>query len=190
MPIEFNCPSCGKAYRVKDELAGKSAKCKCGERVQVPSAPPAADPLFAEPLGVDLDAIEAPTAPTALSENERQAILSSPGTGSSSGSTWWMDLGKILGGGLVGVIVGLWAAGKAARRQQPGSLVLYMLGAGVFGLVAGTLLTIADRVRHAEREGRQVNFVLRLLFARGIISILVWVALAFPLTLIITMLTL
>ncbi|WP_425398183.1 prolyl oligopeptidase family serine peptidase [Aeoliella sp.] len=36
MPIEFTCPSCGKAYRVKDELAGRSATCKCGERLSIP----------------------------------------------------------------------------------------------------------------------------------------------------------
>lgn len=35
--IEFNCESCQKHYRVKDELAGKSAKCKaCGHTLQIP----------------------------------------------------------------------------------------------------------------------------------------------------------
>jgi hypothetical protein len=37
MPITFKCSECGKAYRVKTELAGKRFKCKgCGEPLQVP----------------------------------------------------------------------------------------------------------------------------------------------------------
>jgi uncharacterized protein (TIGR00266 family) len=36
--IKFACPSCQKGYRVKDELAGRKAKCKaCGEPMQVPA---------------------------------------------------------------------------------------------------------------------------------------------------------
>ena len=35
--IEFSCPSCQKPYRVNDDLAGKTAKCKqCGNAFQVP----------------------------------------------------------------------------------------------------------------------------------------------------------
>lgn len=44
--IEFSCESCQKQYRVKDELAGKKAKCKqCGHvfQVPVPAAQPEAD---------------------------------------------------------------------------------------------------------------------------------------------------
>ena len=37
MSIDFACPSCEKKFRVKDELAGKSAKCsKCNSRFKVP----------------------------------------------------------------------------------------------------------------------------------------------------------
>jgi ubiquitin-protein ligase len=39
--IEFNCPNCGKRFRVPPELAGRSAKCKaCGEPFTVPAAAP------------------------------------------------------------------------------------------------------------------------------------------------------
>ncbi|HEY3392675.1 MAG TPA: MJ0042-type zinc finger domain-containing protein [Lacipirellulaceae bacterium] len=37
MPIEFACPECHRGYRVKDEFAGKTAKCgKCGHRMRIP----------------------------------------------------------------------------------------------------------------------------------------------------------
>ena len=37
MTIEFECPHCGNAMRVKDEAAGKRGQCKnCGETVRVP----------------------------------------------------------------------------------------------------------------------------------------------------------
>lgn len=55
MAIDFVCAHCSKPYRVKDELAGKTAKCgKCGERMQIPQfvqrvmkAPAAAQPAAA-----------------------------------------------------------------------------------------------------------------------------------------------
>jgi DNA-binding beta-propeller fold protein YncE len=40
MPILFRCPACGQQYRLKDEMAGKVAKCKCGQAINVPAADP------------------------------------------------------------------------------------------------------------------------------------------------------
>ena len=43
MAIDVTCPSCDAKYRVKDELAGRTAKCtKCGSAINIP-APAAAD---------------------------------------------------------------------------------------------------------------------------------------------------
>lgn len=54
MAIEFNCPHCAFAYRLKDELAGKPAKCKsCGAKITIPqpvTVPPEAPRLTAEEL--------------------------------------------------------------------------------------------------------------------------------------------
>lgn len=37
--IEFSCPSCSKKYRVKDDFAGRKARCKeCGSTMPVPAA--------------------------------------------------------------------------------------------------------------------------------------------------------
>lgn len=35
--IRFRCHSCGRAIKTPDEAAGKTGKCKCGERVYVPT---------------------------------------------------------------------------------------------------------------------------------------------------------
>lgn len=38
MSIQFACPSCARGYSVKDELAGKSAKCgQCGHKMTIPA---------------------------------------------------------------------------------------------------------------------------------------------------------
>lgn len=39
---KFACPSCGRQFGWKPELAGRSAKCKCGNTIKVPAQPPAA----------------------------------------------------------------------------------------------------------------------------------------------------
>jgi hypothetical protein len=52
MPIEFACPECKRGYRVKGELAGKTAKCgKCGHRMRIPALEAAvAAPVKASPI--------------------------------------------------------------------------------------------------------------------------------------------
>ncbi len=43
--IAFTCGQCGKPFRVPDEYAGRSARCKvCGSQVTVPTAPPPPGP--------------------------------------------------------------------------------------------------------------------------------------------------
>jgi hypothetical protein len=39
---KFSCPSCGKEYKWKPELAGKKGKCKCGGVLSIPARAPAA----------------------------------------------------------------------------------------------------------------------------------------------------
>jgi hypothetical protein len=69
MAIAFSCPECSKAYKVKDELAGKSVTCKqCKAAIRVPMAAPvaAAPSPEVESLAVDVlvesksHAVEAP----------------------------------------------------------------------------------------------------------------------------------
>jgi hypothetical protein len=41
---KFACQSCGRQYRWKPEMAGRSAKCACGAKLVVPTEAPAAVP--------------------------------------------------------------------------------------------------------------------------------------------------
>src|SRR5947207_14990867 len=38
--IRFDCPSCGHSIKAPDDAAGKTGKCKCGERVRIPAVNP------------------------------------------------------------------------------------------------------------------------------------------------------
>ncbi len=38
MPISITCSQCGKKYNLRDELAGKQAKCQCGQAIAIPQA--------------------------------------------------------------------------------------------------------------------------------------------------------
>jgi len=92
MPIEFACPECQKKYRVKEELAGKSAKCaKCNHRIKIPD--PAAAVLPPEPdLGSWLDdelaseATDGPVVSRASSTSNKSKQCSSCGAPLSDGS--------------------------------------------------------------------------------------------------------
>ena len=45
MPIHLACPHCGQDYTVKDDAAGRRFRCKnCGDAVDVPGVPHAAEP--------------------------------------------------------------------------------------------------------------------------------------------------
>lgn len=57
MAIAFSCSECGKAYKVKDELAGKSVTCKqCTAAIRVPAAAPviAAPSPEVESMAIDV----------------------------------------------------------------------------------------------------------------------------------------
>lgn len=57
MPISVTCPKCGQTYKLRDELAGKAAKCRCGQAITIP-VPSAVLDAIAEvtgPLGVPGD---------------------------------------------------------------------------------------------------------------------------------------
>lgn len=47
MPISIHCPGCGKTFQVRDQLAGKQARCRCGAPIRIPVSA-SADPAWAD----------------------------------------------------------------------------------------------------------------------------------------------
>ncbi len=55
MPISVRCPKCGHGYQLRDELAGKQAKCRCGEVLSIPAATTLSSLLDEEHIGQSPD---------------------------------------------------------------------------------------------------------------------------------------
>jgi hypothetical protein len=79
MPIDFSCSACGKNYRVKDELAGKTAKCsQCNGRIQIPAVassaaaakPAASKSAKTQPAKAASTSVASSPAPTAKPKDE------------------------------------------------------------------------------------------------------------------------
>ncbi len=106
MSIDFACPSCQKKYRVKDELAGKAAKCsKCNERFKVPTPAAALEPLDELTDGNSLgdwfdDELSASKSMTAATASPSASPAKSP-TPKSSGSNECSACGSRLTPGAV-----------------------------------------------------------------------------------------
>jgi len=64
MAISVVCSACGQRYKLRDELAGKKARCRCGQTMTIPvaEAPPLLPELLDESL-FDAPAAEPTLAP-------------------------------------------------------------------------------------------------------------------------------
>lgn len=51
MPISITCSQCGKKYNLRDELAGKQAKCQCGQAIAIPQAETPSDVMGNNAMG-------------------------------------------------------------------------------------------------------------------------------------------
>lgn len=80
MAIELACPKCHQKYRLKDELAGKKAKCaKCGESMQIPGAKAvAAGVATAAKASAAQAATRKPTAPKRAPAKPVAAVAATP----------------------------------------------------------------------------------------------------------------
>jgi hypothetical protein len=68
--ITIQCASCGKAYRVKDELAGRKAKCACGASIAIPKPGAAKAAVPAKPASSSKRSVAAaPAAPAKATES-------------------------------------------------------------------------------------------------------------------------
>jgi pimeloyl-ACP methyl ester carboxylesterase len=79
MSISFQCPSCGRKYRLPDANAGKRAKCKCGAQMTVPASKPVAEQddlsLLREAAAVESSAIPLADEPTPAIRHKAVAPL-------------------------------------------------------------------------------------------------------------------
>jgi hypothetical protein len=111
MAIVVQCVHCGQRYRLSDDLAGKQAKCKCGQILSVPGAAAAAADNQADVLG-----------DSAARENEPAIAATLPGfvppgqqvplskqARERASPTWrWLALGGVGTLSVIAVIAAIW----------------------------------------------------------------------------------
>jgi DNA-directed RNA polymerase subunit RPC12/RpoP len=95
---KFGCPSCGRQFTWKPELAGKAAKCKCGATISVPAKPqppasaPGAAPAASRAPAARAAAVPPPPPPAAdegnpldaYDFNESETAAPPPGRGAAA----------------------------------------------------------------------------------------------------------
>lgn len=72
MPISVRCSKCGHGYQLRDELAGKQAKCRCGQTLSIPVATPLTSLLDEEQIGQPPDAIGPAMPPDAIAARPKR----------------------------------------------------------------------------------------------------------------------
>jgi len=98
VPVETHppvlCPSCGKQFRWKPELAGKRAKCKCGGVIAIP-APPAPAPPAGDEDEYDIAPTAAPVVPRSTAPAQPAAPADSqPGLSPAAAAAVLQRLGR------------------------------------------------------------------------------------------------
>lgn len=80
MAVDFKCPKCDRRYRVASELAGKTARCKCGHVMRVPDSSGAGEPDTGPPGEVAPECSPQDITPRQIARFERsKAILGKRG---------------------------------------------------------------------------------------------------------------
>lgn len=200
MPINVCCEGCGKAYRVKDESAGKRMKCKeCGAAILIPA--PDADDFDDEEVDEEFDCEEPPHRTSGQSSRKskpsrssrRDALGTMEDIFTSDRSVWM----KMAGGAAATPLLLVVVLNKQRRRGGPAidftspTTLAMLAGSVVVGAILGALLTAKDVVQRRLEEGQQVSLPWTLLFGKGLISLLcVWFPLVILVTFVVTMLTL
>lgn len=90
---------------------------------------------------------------------------------------------KILGGGVVGAVVAVWTISKTAGAKGPKlgptGRFWFVLATTIIGIVVALALTLKDVVRSRIDAGRPVNPLLRAFLGSGVLSLVLWVIVAF-----------
>jgi hypothetical protein len=149
------CPACGKQHRVNEQMAGKRAKCKCGEVLTIPSVP-APQPAAVEPSN---DAWTAPAGTSPASGSATQSgdgeILFQCHYGLVRRSMWYL-FGANFVIALILIPVGIfwnegWSVARTPIPPWAATLLFEIVGFGLLLLVAYML---AGRFLHRDRPQR------------------------------------
>jgi hypothetical protein len=191
MAIRFKCSQCGKQYRVKDELAGKTAECQCGNKSVIPDLPAPRDFDIAAhfPSTGDFDYEQAKReaaveeARNATEQLERRGLLNPwaiPGQ-AMFGRVFAVaksPLLQIILAACVGAVIALSSVMKLEPPRKEW-LIPAVLGGTVLGGGAGMILVLSDKVRQRKKERQNVPYLIDLFVGRGVVSLLAWSAAAF-----------
>ena len=185
MSIEFACPHCQKPYRVKKELAGKTARCACGQQIRIPTpkvAPtPAAD---LTDLFVEADEQNQPLASASpkLKSSYPKTAPFSVGIGSGPLQNLLkgggLMIAKLGGGAVAGAALAIWyfIRDEKAGAYELSMKIAFTLVAAAMGVGAAAVLIVADAV------GKKSNFARWLTLIGLIFAIAVGVVFYFAIT--------
>jgi len=142
--IRFDCPSCGKTIKVKDEGAGRKGKCPgCGEAIQIPKPAPPPTPK-PEPSGLPVavpDDDEPQAAPPPIPHPKRE-VIEAPVTQSPQFDSHQVIGVWIAGGGLLVLFLSpffKWinlGAGGITGISGDGKILLAITAIGAIAYVA------------------------------------------------------
>lgn len=191
MAIEFNCPQCGKAYRVSDELAGRMAKCReCSVVMTIPAAPAGVQPASSAPQAAAGAAPPSPPPPQAVPMLRPAAEGYGPPRGKRPASVTVVSILGLISAGyglLVNVplavlqLTGAWPMTSATRRLwRYSTWRSYMtVDTIITAIFAGLWLAAAIGMLRMRKWGRQTAMGILvvgilLAVAHAIIAILIF----------------
>jgi hypothetical protein len=190
MSIDFSCPGCGKPYQLKDELAGKTARCSCGERLTIPTPTPehvTADLI--NPLGEIAEPVSPPSSiatDRSVDANLQKVGALLTGNRAFSPLSRWLEntqsvFVKIFVGVLVGVVLGVKviARDKGAPQLALSWRIITVLCVAAVGAAVAGLLVVADTARDRVKSGQHVPMLVRWYFAAGWKSAFLWILTTF-----------
>jgi len=155
MSIEFSCPRCGRRHQGPDHLAGKQARCGCGNVLSVPAAAVAAPaPQF---VSAGMQAYE--EARRAQAERQREESANLPGSVR-------MVLGGTLAAGvasLLGTMLFLLVTLAAAAGDRPEELIKMVILFLIWGLLTALNFTEAGLVYARNFAARPLGYVVAVL---------------------------
>jgi hypothetical protein len=162
MSIHFACPNCKKPYRVKEELAGKTARCACGKQIKIPVPKPAAEPIA--DLTDLFDAAEEQSRPLAPISRQARPALQNASIARAGGVSalpkllqgGGLVIAKLAGGALAGVGVVIWhlMRDKQSHTYELSYMIMMVLMAAIMGVAAAGLLIVGDAVGERSNAAR------------------------------------